>query len=272
MIRQFVSGLELQSGNRSSANKGNRVYVDGVFSRLKPVFLAISSGERGTMIYVDGVLVRQSANFRFGRQDLTGQLILGNGPSTRNNWSGQIERLTVYDRELSATEVSADFVDWTTNRQSDPRKGESVSTNYLFNEGAGSVVHDQVQSGTALLIPQRYFVIHQRLLELPWSEFHSRWSYWKDVGINIGGFVPLGFFFRAYLSVTGKTKQAAGITVALGFAVSLTIEVLQSFLPTRDSGVTDLITNTFGTALGAMLFAWSVKGDWFSLASVLVRQ
>ena len=269
-LRQFVSGLELQRRSQDQLAKETRIFVADVFSHLKPVFLAISSGENGTAIYVDGVLVKKSPNFRFSSDDLTGQIIVGNAPSTRNNWSGRIKGLVLYDRELAASEASQHFADWTKSKQPDLAETERVVASYLFNEGKGNVVHNQVNSGTNLLIPERYFAIHEQFLERPSSEFHSRWSYWEDVGINIVGFIPLGFFFSAYFSAIGKIKRTIWSTIALGFAVSLAIEVLQAFLPTRDSGMTDLITNTFGTALGATLCSWSMKHNWFARAGISI--
>jgi len=267
VLRQFVSGLELQRRSRDRSVQNARIYVDDVFSHLRPIFLTISSGEPGTAIYVDGILVKKSASFRFSGEDLTGQLIMGNAPSASNNWSGSVKRLVVYDRELSSAEVSQHFSESTKTMQAVLAK--SVSASYLFNEGKGDVIHNQADSGPNLLIPERYFVIHEQFLELPWSEFHSRWSYWVDVVVNIAGFVPLGFFFRAYFASVRKIQRPTWVTIALGFAVSLTIEVLQGFLPTRDSGMTDLFTNTSGAALGAILFAWSTKYNWLARAGRL---
>jgi glycopeptide antibiotics resistance protein len=79
-------------------------------------------------------------------------------------------------------------------------------------------------------------------------------SYWRAVFKNIVGFIPLGFFFYAYLVTLRSIRRPALVTVVLGAAVSFTIEALQAFLPTRESGTTDLITNSLGTWIGVLSY------------------
>ena len=219
----------------------------------------IVSSESGTLVYADGSLVRKVSNFRFSSEDLTGRLLAGNSPTTTDNWSGQVRKIAIYRRQLSAAEISEHSASLTKGVRSGPTESAGAVASYLFDEGSGSVAHNRLDSATDLLIPERFFILHPQFLENPRSEFRPDWNYWKNVGINIGGFIPLGFFFCAYLSTLRRMKQAVAITIILGFVVSLAIEILQAFLPTRDSGMTDLVTNTFGTALGGMACVWIVK-------------
>ncbi len=253
-LRQFQGGLVLERGLRNRFDQKEEMYVGNVLNMRKPVLVTITSGSAGTAAYVDGSLVKRVPNFAISNRDLTGQLVVGNAPSTTYNWSGQLKGLAVYDRELSAAEVSQSFRDWANGGHLISTKSEGVVAQYLFDEGKGNIVHNQVDSATDLLIPERFFVLHEQFLERPWDEFHPGWRYWKNVVINVIGFIPLGFFFYAYLSLVQRFENSGRLTIALGFAVSLIIEVLQAFLPTRDSGVTDLITNTLGTAIGVVAF------------------
>lgn len=271
-VRGVPGGLVLERGARGRSDKNAEMYVGDVLNIQKPVLVTITSGSAGTTTYVDGTLVKEASSFTFTSRDLTGQLVVGNAPSTTYNWPGQVKGLAVYDHELSAADVVQNFVDWTKGSQLDSVKGEGLVARYLFNEGNGNVVRNQIDPATDLLIPKRFFVLHEQFLERPWDEFHPGWHYWKNVGINVVGFIPLGLFYYAYLSRLRKSENSAVFTIALGFAVSLTIEVLQSFLPTRDSGMTDLITNTLGTAFGVMAFrhtAIQAILDWFCAYPVL---
>ncbi len=254
-LRQSLDDLVLlrRSDDPSHHGKRIRLYVDDVFSSQQPVLVTISSGPSGTRIYVDGALVKATPNFRFSSPELTGQLVIGNAPTTTDNWSGKLMGLALYDRKLTNDEVSQHYDNRKTGKQAILAGSEGAVGLYLFNEGKGSVVHNQVDSATDLHIPERFFVLHQQFLERPWNEYRQDWHYWKNVGINVAGFVPLGFFFYGYFSLLRRTEHSAAFTIFLGFAVSLAIEVLQAFLPTRDSGMTDLFTNTLGTALGVVV-------------------
>jgi len=258
-LHQSDADLALQIGSpnqRLRATSAPVVYVDGIFRARNLLFIAIASGLQGTRIYVDGALLRTAPQFRLSTEDCSGRLVLGTSPVFNNAWSGQLRGLAIFGQELTADQVSRDFTSWTAKRQPGAGADERVIALYPFDERQGRTVHDRSGSGIDLTIPERYGILREKFLEPPWKEWNPGWSYWKNVGINIGGFVPLGFFFCAFLTTIRKISRPALTTVIAGAAVSLSIEVLQAYLPTRDSGMTDLITNTLGTGLGVMLFRW----------------
>ena len=253
-LRQSLSDLLIQVDPRNGGN--SHVYVQRVFRSRAPLFITITSGTQGTIAYVDGHEFQRFPTYHIHQEELTGKLLVGNKPTGTYEWSGQFLALALYNRELTPEEISQHYQDWTTHRVSALSGNRQAVAVYPFNEGTGAIAHNQVDPTTDLLIPKRFFVVNERFLTWPWNEYYPGRSYWKNVAINVGGFIPLGFFFCAYLSAVRMTPRPALVTVIIGFVVSLTIEVLQSFLPTRDSGLTDVITNTVGTTLGAMLFQY----------------
>jgi hypothetical protein len=258
-LRQSKSNLALQKETQNEHIPGNGrglMYLDEVFGDKKLRLIAIASGRSGTKIYIDGTLARTETQFRLSIRELAGQLVLGTSPVVNDAWSGELRGLAFYKQELTHAQVSCHFETWTRTGRPDLTNSEQTLALYLFDERQGIVVHDQSGSGVYLNIPKRYMILREKFLEPPWREFYPHWGYWKNVLINIGGFIPLGFFFCAYLTLAGKFSRPALITVILGAAVSVTIEVLQAYLPTRDSGITDIITNTLGTGLGVLLYRW----------------
>jgi len=71
--------------------------------------------------------------------------------------------------------------------------------------------------------------------------------------VNIVGFAPLGIIVCAYLELSRTRSAAIFYTILIGAILSCTVESLQAFIPRRASGITDIITNTSGSALGAWL-------------------
>ncbi len=161
--------------------------------------------------------------------------------------------LAIYGGELSQQQVVRHYEDWTQKHEPVLAEHERALALYLFNEHGGRVIHNAIGSGIDLDIPRHYVVVDQLFLEPPWREFHTQPSYLKNCAINVGGFVPLGFFFSLYFTAVCKIKRASIAAILLGGAVSLIIEFSQAYLPTRYSGMTDIITNTLGTGVGVVL-------------------
>jgi VanZ family protein len=253
-LRQFKDSLVLQHEveDRRSHLTTKWMGVGHVLRQKEFVLVTITSGARGTTVYADGLAIEGSSGFRLPSNDFSGRLLLGNSGVDDDSWAGDVRGLAIYGQGLTSAQVSRHFEDWTKHGHPEDIATEAASALYLFNERSGSVVHNQSDAANALLIPSHYFLLHHRLLRTPWEAYRRRWSYWKDAAVNVTGFVPLGFFICAYFSLAKKQGRGVATAIIIGFLISLTIELLQSLLPTRDSGATDLITNTLGTGLGAI--------------------
>jgi glycopeptide antibiotics resistance protein len=78
-----------------------------------------------------------------------------------------------------------------------------------------------------------------------------------DVFLNVLLFVPFGFGVAEKLRERGKSIIATlALAVAAGALLSYTVEFLQIYIPMRDSGWGDIITNSSGAAAGALLFEY----------------
>jgi hypothetical protein len=258
-IRQEFEGLTFQRGSPQPGRHSemNSIDMDNVFRRGKKVLITITTNTKIATVYIDGETATVSSSFGFSSKDFAGELIIGHAPDENDNWSGQVLGLSVYNYELSAAKVKQNYDLWARGDHPQISETQPPVALYLFNEKSDRSVRNQVGSGPDLFIPQYYEVADHPFLETPWKEFYPGLGYYKNLGLNIVAFIPLGFFLRAYFEVGKSIRRAALASVIAGLLVSLTIEVLQAFIPMRNSGMTDLITNTLGTGIGASLYGRS---------------
>lgn len=77
-----------------------------------------------------------------------------------------------------------------------------------------------------------------------------------DFFLNVLLFVPFGFGISAYARKRGVHLWTSFLlALVLGAAVSYTVELLQFYIPARDSGWQDVISNSIGSLVGFLLFA-----------------
>lgn len=259
VVRQYKDGLLVTRDTDGLQNKLKKAKfdVDHAFRRGELRLVTIASGRNGTTVYLDGRLAQAFPRFTISRRELSAQIIMGTSPVHYHPWPGEIRGLAVYSRELTAADASRHYQDWTNPRDHSPDLDKAIAF-YAFTEGAGNQVHNEVASEPDLEIPETFSVPHKVMLKSAVKEFEANWNYVDDVATNVAGFVPLGVVICAYLAWTRSERAAVFGTILAGGILSFTIEVLQFYIPRRASGMTDIITNTLGAALGALLVRQSV--------------
>ena len=260
LIGQYCSSLIIMNGDDyRNRRKTKRVVVNKVFQSPKEIFLSITTGQEGTKAYIDGQLIK-------GKKDLTLQiphkgdaspnLILGNSVYGNSSWRGDIYGLALYRNELKKEEVELHYNKWSMEQNFSFAKQEKPFLLYLFDEKKGVKALDHASGNQHLKIPERMHILKKMMLSAPWVKFELNKSFIQDLIINLLGFIPLGFMlFATFIELGGTPKKGYMlITMALCFAVSLSIEIAQAWLPSRSSQTLDVILNTTGALIGAMIY------------------
>ncbi len=257
LIGQWRSGLLIRSAYWNS--KGVRRYretgVDRVFKRGRAQLYSITSGAAGTVFYVDGVEVKSAPQYFIHPGVLGGKAILGNSAEGGQTWAGSVLGLAAFDRPLGAGEILDHANLWSAGKARQLLADTSLSALYLFDEGSGSVAADSSRAGAELVLPESFHPIRHTVLFPPWKEDLRNLAHAEDIAVNVFGFAPFGLCFYLACGGEGAARRIriAFLVTLAGAAISLAIELIQAYLPTRSSSLTDVICNILGTALGVAI-------------------
>ena len=254
-LRQYLVGLIISHDVQRPWRAPTRIKVDvdDGLKKNQPLFITITSGQNGTAVYFNGNLRKSFPWFQLSTDDLTGQVTLGSSAVMPDAWSGEIRGLAFYPQQLTPEQVLANYRAWVNVSAEHPGAAVQPNSMYSFSERRGNIIHDRGRDAVNLSVPRTYKVPHHTFLTPPWLEFDPSWDYFWDVVRNIVGFMPFGFIVCGLFSLSVRGYRAVIYTALIGCGFSLCVEVVQAYIPQRSSGFTDIITNTLGTLVGAVL-------------------
>ena len=93
----------------------------------------------------------------------------------------------------------------------------------------------------------------------PWAFLVAPWPrYWTgfDVGSNILGYVPAGFFLALTACRTGRGRNAVAGATMVCLLLSMCMETVQIYLPSRVPSNVDFGLNVLGAWIGAVSASW----------------
>ena len=257
VIGQWRSWLVVMHGDDYDAKRRRARIAVNALQKPEERFLAVTSGQAGTALFLDGKLMGRNAELHLHIPKGNGrtQLVLGNSVYGRHAWAGEIYGLAYFDRELSGEAIKAHYRKWNAERTFAFARTENPVGLYLFDEGRGGKVTDHAPGGNDLQIPAGMAILTKEFLAAPLSGEEFNLSLFQDMVINLTGFFPMGFLLSALLWHWRRQtfpKRLLLVMLICG-AISLTIELVQAWIPSRSSQILDLILNTLGGGIGVML-------------------
>lgn len=220
-------------------------------------FITVTSSNSGTRLFINGTLVNENKNWKIAipKAGEKLRLILGNSVYGKHGWQGEIYGLAFYAKALSPEKVQKQYEKWLRQKDFVAEVKDELLLLYSFNEFDGHLIPDQTGRNQPLQVPSRPIMLKKTILSSPYHNFNPTQSFFIDATLNLIGFMPLGALLYCWL---GKRLSLPGVyrgavIVVFCFFLSLSMEIVQVWLPYRASSLSDLVLNTLGAGFGVLL-------------------
>ena len=247
--------------SRFESNKGEKWYKlfqsKKGFQRGKPHLVTVTFGGFEKAIYIDGKLINK--NIIETDIKISGRLIIGNSPTNKNGWWGEIRGLAIYDRLLSPNEIKSHSAEVSSQGMHMLASVPGCLGLYTFEEGEGNIIESIVGDNRPFYIPAQTFSIPETIFHYPHKDMRIESLFGalvtKDFGANILFFFPYGVLLSVILLRNFHFSYFPSflIVILTGGLFSFSIEFTQLFLPTRTAGILDISSNMLGSGLGFLL-------------------
>ena len=258
LIGQWRSALVVMHGNDYSGRRGlKRLTASNALPAGVERLITVVSASNGSRIYIDGRPIARTTqlSLKIPNQRAPATLVVGNSVYARHSWNGDLFGLAVYTRAIAPATIAKHFAQWKKTRDFSMAVSAEPDLLYLFDDVPGQKALNRMGDTRSLVIPAKVRILRKEILQLPWDGMRWDGAFWKDVTLNLLGFIPLGFFLSALRSDFGGAAARRNLLLCVGLclALSLVIELAQAFIPSRSSQLLDLLLNTLGGAIGVTL-------------------
>lgn len=257
VVGQWREQIIVMNGDDYSHRRGlPRIAADTSKCTTGNVLLTITTGPGGTRLYLNG---RESAvdpdlHLTLPVEQKNGRLIVGNSVHAGNPWRGDVLGFALYPRVLSPDQVLRHLSEWASQNSFSSGQLHDPFVLYAFDEGSGGTARDASAHHADIEIPSRLVALGRRAFAPITRDINNMESFVKDVTVNVLGFIPFGFLLASLLRTSLRSNwKLALVTTAAGFLLSFVIELIQAWMPSRDSSLLDLLMNTTGTLLGTLI-------------------
>jgi len=262
LMWQYHSWIIFMNGDDyDHKRRTKRIAVDIASLSSTTRFITVTTGEEGTEVYQDGqfVIRKKDLILKIPNGNKT-RLLLGNSVYGKQSWQGDIYGLAFYGHTLTAQDAALHFDRWAQVHNFTLAKKDKPFVLYVFDEKVGERALDHAGGNNHLKIPSRIHILEKKILSSAWTTFKFKRTFIQDIIINLVGFIPFSFFLIATLIKIGGAFEKHDVLIAASFcfAVSLIIEIFQAWIPSRSSDMLDLILNTLGALVGAIMYKFFV--------------